>query len=141
MRNLLIVALATVIFGSCCTKEDCVVNEGTKVKLYGFSSNEVDSVEVKAYLKNTVLTSITDSFMYKATAESDYHTIPYSSFVQDRDYMVIVHQASKEYKITNIGTEEITCGSCKSDRTVYEDISYYYVNGSINRSKEIVINK
>ena len=141
MRTLITVFCAVLLLGSCCQKENCTIT-GTPVKIYGFNADVLDSVKIKAYLSDVVLSHPTDSFMYAATPSGDdYYTIPYSSFVEDRDYTIEIVQANRTFTITNIGSKEESCGSCNKQRTVYEQLEYYYIDGHIRRSNEIVLRK
>lgn len=140
MRLIFVALVTTLILGSCCSKENCIVN-GTQVKIYGFSDNDLDSVVVRAHLRDIRQEAATDSFFYTATRENDYHTIPFRSFVEDREYTIEIVKANRTFLITNIAAKEESCGSCNKQRTVYEQLEYYHVDGEIIRKDEIVLQK
>lgn len=143
MRITITAIVLTLLFNSCCSKKNCTIETGNVVTLHGFSAADVDTVIVKASIRGSLETYVTDSTTYVATPtnEPGVYSIPYSGFVETRDYSIELVSIDRKYIIDNIATEKKSCGSCDKERTVYEHLATYHKDGSLIQSSKIELKK
>jgi len=129
----------------CCTKQ-CCVNDYRQILLFDFTKNELDSISIVQFEKNTNFISKTDSnFFSKIDSASTYFILYLENGLNTNfDYKIIIHSLSKTYELNQFEYKKEGCNTCFPFRPAsdfYDQLISYQVNGIKQKESLIKIFK
>ena len=136
-----------VLLNACCQKKDCIgANEMNEIKLRNFKQRDVNSVEIKTYLKNSGFANVVDSFktvtVDRQESDSSLIILLNSNLDLNLDYKISITSIQKTYLLTQFSVKSIECNACfpigHDHVTVLES---YFVNGIKQSSGNLIITK
>ncbi|MFM2286637.1 MAG: hypothetical protein RLZZ543_2134 [Bacteroidota bacterium] len=143
-----IVLIIGIVLGlnSCCTKKECIDSgEIYEINFYNFSPDEIDSIMIYSYSKNSNFNLIIDSSFSQASLNGDYSTAYISNRINtDFDYEVLVLSTGQVITLTGFEVEKKRCNSCfpyRPESDYYEKLNSYFVNGQKQSGSIISIYK
>ncbi|MGB1205385.1 MAG: hypothetical protein ACPG5B_07060 [Chitinophagales bacterium] len=146
MRNLITFYLIIILFASCCTKKDCLsafdINE---IRLINFEAEEVDSIFLKSYVKNSNFTDEIDSAYVTSIREvndsDEFVLLMPFPFEPANDYRIEFRKSDFVIEMADIKTESKKCNTCFLAKDNYSVLESYQVNGVLNTNQYIEIIK
>lgn len=134
------------ILNSCCTKKDCIgSDEIYEIRFYNFSQEDLDTIYVISYIKNSGFLTIVDSFSTGAVSNGAF----YSAYTHNRinpenDYKIKLVSTGNEFNLTDFEIQKEGCISCFPNRPesdFYNKLTAYSVNGQKQFNVQINIYK
>ncbi|MBI5541061.1 MAG: hypothetical protein HY951_13430 [Bacteroidia bacterium] len=146
MRTLISLMLIFVVFNfySCCTKKDCESAGLYDIAFRNFNQNELDTIIIYSYSKNSNFTVLVDSFITNGELNNSGYCYVYTKkSIPDFDFKIILSNSGQIFNITDVNIEEKGCNTCfpyrpRSD--YYQVISNYKINGQTNYHSTVEIN-
>ena len=130
------------VLNSCCQQKDCIgANDINEIELHNFTADNVDSILITTYLKNSDLCSLIDSFYYTARSipagDSIFIVELPNKLNMDLDYKLYFKNINQTYLLTDFSTKKIECNSCFPFGHDYVPIMDNYL---VNGQKQIMSN-
>lgn len=141
--NSIIFILIIFFLYSCCTKKDCDSIGLEEIEFYNFNKNDLDTVIIYSYSKNSNFTMLIDSITTHDKSDlPDYDYVNTYKIISDYDFIIYLPNTGQTFKITAVNTEKKGCNTCfpyrpKSD--YYNVISSYNLNGQPKFESQIKI--
>lgn len=145
--RLFLFLVSLLVLNSCCQKKYCDgVNDVNVIELHNFSPDDVDSILITTYLKNTDLCNSLDSFYYAPEKENVgdnmFVVLLPNKLNTDLDYKLYFKNIDKTYLLTDFSTKKVECNYCfpigHDDVTVLDS---YLVNGQKQTLSNLQITK
>lgn len=116
------------------------------IELHNFTADNVDSILITTYLKNSDLCSLIDSFYFTAQGippgDSIFIVGLPNKLNMDLDYKLYFKNINQTYLITDFSTKRIECNSCFPFGNDYVIIlDNYLVNGHKQTKSDLQITK
>lgn len=131
------------LLAGCCTKKNCESSfEQEVIQLVDFPVNQIDSVYVKSYTRNSDFAVINDSLLTSAETNSDGKLSVYVStgVNHNHDYIVVIPSLSKTYRISSISVGKEVCNNCiGSMHSYYEELRSYEINDTLQHANYLYI--
>jgi hypothetical protein len=126
---------------SCCTKKACSGNI-RNIKMIGFNINDLDSVVVETFQKNTTL-RVDSILTHGYFGDSTYCELPLLQDIDpNQDYKITVITTQQIYLLTNINTQQQSCNTCfpyHPANDYYTSLKSYTVNGQMQSNSVVEI--
>lgn len=146
---ILIVAILFIMFHlqSCCTMKGCLDNRSIDISLEGFSFNEIDTIILYRFKKNTNFTDLVQTANMHVSL--DYSNNTYSASLInngisiDYDYKIEIKHSNQLFFISNFRMKKNKCNLCLFGirQDFYETIEDFEVNGQKNAGYILNISK
>lgn len=134
LRPFITLLFCTSLFlASCCTKKDCDSDEEIEeLYLKNFTAEQVDTIRIFAYARNTGYTQVVDSLTVGGQAGSDERYVLHlqSFFSIHRDYKLKIPATGMTYTLSGFETSSEKCNFCFFTRDTYPRLAAYRVNGN-----------
>ena len=149
MKNIVLTALTIGLslgINSCCTKKDCTgADDIYEINFYNFSLEDLDTIILISYSKNTNFTTIIDSSVTKADLKADYFSAYTNHKLNtDFDYKIKLFSTLHVYTLTGFEIEKKGCNTCfpyRPESDFYNKVSGYQINGQKQIGNQIKIYK
>ena len=141
-----LVGVTSLAAGSCCTKVFCLdANNIEMIYFYNFTVNELDTISIKLYDKNTNFASAIDSVLVITSdlrSQSPFQTI----FVPDRithhlDYKIRLNATGQEFTVSDFIITKEKCNSGFLCNDFFNALESYKINGQTVTSNTLAITK
>lgn len=145
--RLLSFLLTILALNSCCQKKNCIgANDINEIELHNFTADNVDSILITTYLKNSDLSNLIDSFYYTAKSRQDGDNVFIIELPNklniNLDYKLYLKNIDQTFLLTDFSTKKIECNSCfplgHDYVTIIDD---YLVNGQKQAISNLQITK
>lgn len=149
MKNfILTVLMVGLLLGlnSCCTKKGCIgADEIYEINFYNFSQNDLDTITIISYSKNTNFTTVIDSCVTQANLTGDYFSAYTNNRINtDLEYKIKLFSTGQVFTLTGFEIEKEGCNSCfpyRPESDFYNKLIGYQVNGQKQTGSQIKIYK
>jgi len=146
ITGILFSLISILVFNSCCTKKYCYgVDDLDNISFYGFSQQDLDSIVIKKYNKNTNFQHILDSVFIEPEhfiSNNEYEMLYLTdNFVIDYDYEVELLSTGQVYAFTDFTVEKKKCNKGFLCFDYFESLESYKVNGEKQTDSYLRINK
>ena len=144
MKNGLLLLLSFILIlaeNGCCTKKYCFGYEDiNEIQLQGFEANELDSVILETFVKETNFQNRIDSVFIAAYDNQDSSFVLYMPNKLDinADYKISMLSTAQIVRLTAFEVENKTC-NCPTDK--YKVLKSYQVNGIKQTESRLIITK
>lgn len=147
-KHIFVLLIFSYLFSSCCGKKDCEASFYGGITLVGFSSKEVENIQIKTYEKGSDFNNVIDSCDTSAKKYNDIFIV-YFPCVEvelsfEYDYKVVFINTDLKYEITEMKSKTIGCNECflGTYETDYFDVLHSYkVNGKYILNKDLELKK
>jgi hypothetical protein len=130
----------------CCTMKGCVDTRGVVVSLSGFSPNEIDTITLYKFKKNTNFTDLIQvgDMRISSSSQGVFFAYPVNDYMSiDYDYKIEIKNMNRLFFISNFKMKRDKCNLCLFGirQDFYESIENFEVNGQINIGHTLNISK
>lgn len=131
---------------SCCSKKDCTgSDEIYEIRFSNFSQEDLDTIYVISYVKNSGFSIMVDSFSTRADLNVDFFSAyTHNRINPDYDYKIKIVSTGSEFNLTDFEIEKKGCNSCfpyRPESDFYNRLASYSVNGQKQFVDQIIIYK
>lgn len=141
LRPLITLLFCGTIFflASCCTKKNCNSDEEIEeMYLKNFTAEQVDTIRIFAYVRNTGYTQVVDSLTVAGEPSDGRYVLRLHSFFSiHRDYKLRIPATGVTYTLSGFETSSEKCNFCFFTRDTYPRLAAYWMNGNRINSTRI----
>lgn len=147
---IVVVAILFIMFHlqSCCTMKGCLDNRSIDISLEGFSFNEIDTIILYRFKKNTNFTDLVQTANMRVSLDYNNSNTYSASLINnsisiDYDYKIEIKHSNQLFFISNFRMKKNKCNLCLFGirQDFYETIENFEVNGRINAGSKLNISK
>lgn len=139
------IATISLTFNSCCTDKNCLgADDMNEIYFYGFTPQEVDTVVIKKFSRNSNFKMVLDSSTaYSMASETGSNfqivlTGDDNKLTIDFDYKVEVSGSGKVFMISDFVSKEKRCNTGFLHNDNFNDLESYKLNAEVTRTSGLL---